>query len=316
LNDKMVKHLHDQIAKWQNPFTGETGVFLNLFQSDTNMFVIRKDWLERDGIEIPRSIPELVDIAKKYNQPPETYGWTGSTYRGIETPMVYEMILYSIGGAEFDENNKPLYDSPLGIQAAEYYVELANTTTPGGKAVNWFEATNLFMQNNVAITTPHGSGNMIINDPSQSEVPVGAAVILTEGFVPMVGGWHYGIAKDQPQEKKELAFLYTLWLTTREIERERGKLMPALTCPINYDAYSDPERIEGSGATGEVDLAARRDILLRANNRGYARYPFSKQVEIILAAELSSAAAGGQTPEESMKNIQKQVEELIEEAGL
>jgi len=301
---------------YKDPESGREGWYSVPFQADTNMFVVRKDWLAEAGLDLPASIEELVNAAKKMHDPARNrYGWTGSTYRGLETPMVWEVISWSIGGHEYDANNYPTYDDPLAVKAMQHMVELAELTPPGGKSVNWFEATSLYCKGNVGITTPHGSGILVITDPAQSEVPIGVNEILSEGFIVGLGGWHMGISKASSQEEKDLAFLYLMWLNCRETEKERGKLFPRLSCPVHEAAYSDAYRVEACGSTGKEDLEDRLNLLKTCYTREYGNFPEGKKIEDVLATQITAALGKIKTPEEAMKAVQKEVVSILKKGG-
>jgi multiple sugar transport system substrate-binding protein len=94
------------------------------FSAQANVLLVRKDWLDRDGLQPPKTWDDLAKVAKAFTTP-TTYGLAvpGSTARGY-TAWYWSSFLYQAGGdfvkSAGDNKYTASVDSSQAVQAAQF----------------------------------------------------------------------------------------------------------------------------------------------------------------------------------------------------
>ena len=89
----------------------------------------RKDLFERDGIAVPQTLDEYLEVVKHFHNPPELYGTAVRGLRGSGMNVWrFSPYLKMFGGQYLDENGVPVFNSPEAVKAVEYYICLLYTS--------------------------------------------------------------------------------------------------------------------------------------------------------------------------------------------
>lgn len=215
----------------------------------------RKDILEKYGISVPQTLAELEKAAKIVFEQSE-----GSIYgivnRGKAQPATspFSWVLSEFGGRWNDEEGNPTVNTPEAIQAFEWWGRvLRKYGPPGVVGYGWWEATSSFLQGQAAFSLEGGINPGYINDPKQSKVmgKVGYAVMPSGPAGPVVrksergGRKTFGLAISSYSEKKEIAWLYIQYMTSKEAFARYliGGRLAART-----SAWNDPQVLAESDA--------------------------------------------------------------------
>lgn len=100
-------------------------------QSDAGMLYYRKDILEDAGLRPPRTWTELVNQAKKLQNPPDLWGfvWQGNEYEGLICD--YLELVWGAGGALLNEEGKVVLDEETGaVDALKFMYDVIHTQRP------------------------------------------------------------------------------------------------------------------------------------------------------------------------------------------
>jgi multiple sugar transport system substrate-binding protein len=93
--------------------------------ASSRMLFYRKDLFDKAGVQPPKTWAELAAAAKKINNPPNLYG-LGLYANGIEVDSYFDYFLWNNGGDILDANKKAVLNSPQGVEALQFMVDLAN----------------------------------------------------------------------------------------------------------------------------------------------------------------------------------------------
>lgn len=93
--------------------------------ASARMLFYRKDLFEKENIQAPQNWDDLLAAAKKVNNPPNLYG-LGLYSKGIEVDTYFDYFLWNNGGDILDANGKAALNSPQGVEALQFMVDLAN----------------------------------------------------------------------------------------------------------------------------------------------------------------------------------------------
>ena len=73
----------------------------------------------------PTNWKELIKTAQKLHNPPKLYGF-GIDGKDIEILQYFLYFYWANGGEVFDYSGKLLFNSPAGVEALQYLVDLIN----------------------------------------------------------------------------------------------------------------------------------------------------------------------------------------------
>jgi multiple sugar transport system substrate-binding protein len=188
--------------------------------TEQEILYYRKDLLQKAGIAVPKTLDELVDAAKKLNDPKnEMYGFVA---RGQLSPLITQVssFLYSEGG-DFTQGDKATVNTPEAIKAfTTYGTLLKDFAPPGVLNMSWPQAMGIFAQGKVAFYTDANSIYSNATDPEKSKIAdkVGFAVFPAgkAGSKPYnITSW--GLAMNAKTANKDAAWEFMKWATSKEI---------------------------------------------------------------------------------------------------
>ncbi len=189
---------------------------------NTTMLYYRKDVFAKHKINVPQTLQELEEVAKKLHNVDEGgQKLVGTVMRGKGAAATSQWAPYflSLGGSWLDKTGKPAVNSPEAVQSFDLYGRLLRTTGPPG-AVNyhWYETVSLFSQGKAAMFTEANIRMPLLEDAAKSQVAgkVGYAMFPAgpAGRKPTmeVGS----VAVSSKSKKKEAAYLFAQWVTSKE----------------------------------------------------------------------------------------------------
>ena len=102
------------------------------FYGMSRLLTYRQSDLDKLGLAgPPETWDELLDAAKKLNDPPSRYGFIPSLKTGSKEPYyILSALTYQLGGQLWDEDLNPTLDTPEALEAAKFMTELWSTAAP------------------------------------------------------------------------------------------------------------------------------------------------------------------------------------------
>jgi multiple sugar transport system substrate-binding protein len=260
-------------------------------------FIYRKDLLKKAGIEVPKTLDEMMAASKKLNSPPDIYGNTvqGAVGGAGANTWNWYPFLFSYGGDILDESGKPVINSPEAVAALQYYVDLYKCCSPK-ESVNW---------DNSAPYEPILGGKlaMLVTDAdtypqvSKGKYPIGIAKMPAgpAGSKPLAGSWSYSISKYS--KNKEAAWLFMQYLVSKEAmpAYEKAGGIPPRTSTLT----------ESDNPLFQTVAASLEDA------KGLPKVPNYLELEDAISRAIADALLDKKSPQEALDGAQSELEGLV-----
>ncbi len=279
------------------------------FGSETSVLAYRTDIFEKHGLEPPTTYDELLDLACRIPElEPGMGGLASRGQSGHQTSHAFLLHLAPLGGRIFDDQWKPVMNSPEGVAAGEALRKILECGPEGGTSFGFAEAKNAFLQGKAAmyLDTTVVAGEM--QDPSVSKV-VGKV-----GFVPhptgvragsQTGGFGIAIPSNAPH--KEAAFLLLQWLTSPEVDKlialEGGN-------PSRMSTHADADV-----NAKYPHMAIFGEALENADPDWRPIIPVWGKINSELGTTLNKAMIGKMSVQEALDIVAERSERIMDEAG-
>jgi len=243
--------------------------------------------------------------------------WAFSTYfiRDQLTPTIWQTMLNSNGGQVLDEDFKPAFNTPAGVDALKLHMELLKYAPPGGEAYGYNETIEAFRQSKVAIMFNWGSvySGVAVNPETTKLTPeiVGVTTMPAGSVGPSShrGIWIGVIPKNTAHPKEAWTFLQ--WMSSKEGEKFTGSLgvFPARKSTLTASELP----LEWQGPLFKAILAGFNAI---ENGKMWRpRLPDSDAVQRILALHHSRALTGEVTAEQALIDAESEIINTLTEKG-
>jgi multiple sugar transport system substrate-binding protein len=124
------------------------------YVASTRALIYNTDLLKQAGVnDPPKTWEDILTDAEKVSALPGKYGYI---LQGVDqdTTFYFYYVLWSYGGKVLDETGHAAFNSPEGIKALTYLVDLVHNhlTQPGVTATNFADTSDLFASGNDAMT--------------------------------------------------------------------------------------------------------------------------------------------------------------------
>lgn len=136
------------------------------------ILIYRKDLFKKFGISVPTNWQGLEAAAKilkaKLNK--RTYPWIARM--NIENSAPFSAFLHTNNAVWLDANMKPVFNSPKGIEALEFYGRMAREYgPPGASGIGWKEVIGAMAQGRAAMTVEISIfAGLVLENPKRSKV--------------------------------------------------------------------------------------------------------------------------------------------------
>jgi multiple sugar transport system substrate-binding protein len=334
--------LDDIMPTFRNLYCSWAGVLYTIpFDGDNFMLFFNKkafgDSRNKDafkkafGYELtpPQTWKQYVDAAKFFNG--RDWNFDGKQHWGVSEAMQRGGYAYwwwwtkfvSFGGVPFDENMKPLINSPAGIKALQVSVDIAPYTPPGSGNFGYPEAENAFVKADVAMEFNWSSVGKTAMDPTRSTIMRDADVTVLPGVekngkilrrLVLPTGWAAGIPKYSKNKEISLRALQIL-----------SNAQNALTICMDPATAVDPWRISSFKSPVWATLwpenpgYGKKFIGVNEQNVKLAvpdlQIPGSDQYIKAADAEISAAIAGSKTVQQAMDDAAAAWEKITDQRG-
>jgi len=261
----------------------------------------------------PTDFNELVANAKKLTRDLngdgtiDQYGFVGAWFTGDTLLMNFELWLYLNGGQMLDKNNKPVFNSPQGVQALTAMSDLLNThkvMDPGSldygnpaarQVFNAGRASQICMWPSqwTEANNPDKAAKDVVGNAGISIIPAYSKSITGSATVNAPEGYAITRAAEKRGVVDEAVKLLQ-YLTTADVQiqdfKQRGRL------PVLQQCFVDPALANDAKFGPVVKVALQQSP--------YPNFRFSSeyQAKIVdaLMPELFNALKGKKTPKEAL----------------
>jgi multiple sugar transport system substrate-binding protein len=296
------------IAVCRHPY--QTGSLYALpYVGNSQLFFYRKDLFEKHALQPPATWNDVLAAAKTIQEKERasgTYGYVMRAAQGNAAVADFMPIFWAFGAEMFDSSGNPTVNSPEGIAALEFVLELGRYSPPGYASFNADEVGAHLLQ---------GTAAMSINWPawiSKFYEPAGSKVMGKMEFTTLpgaakpgqaeIGNWLLAIPRFS--HNVEVAMDFMLWATTAE-QMKRSALRG--NPPTRRSLFRDPELV----AKYPAYPAQLRSL---ETSRPRPRTPQWNEIENAFGIFLSKANSGELSPAEAMNEANAEIEQILQRA--
>ena len=284
---------------------------------ETRYVGYRKDLFEKYGKKPPETMAEMLELAKFFKGKEEgLFGIGMRGQKGIHFASGWMTTMYQNGGQFLDQKTwKVLVNDPKTVASLEYYVELLKQGPPDIGVYTHEEAVSLLMSGKSAMWFDSTALTSWILDPKKSSVvdkvsfvppPKGSA-----GAYGALAGWNVGISSDVPADRKEAAWAFIVWMTSKKNAKQYVQLGGT---PVRQSVYTDAELV-AKNWTFPLQLAALERAANLVKDGITWIPPHVKTMKVLeIVGDYGSAVLVGQmTAKDAMDKAQKDVEAVMKE---
>ena len=300
------------IALCRHPY--QTGPLYALpYVGNSQLFFYRKDLFEKHSLKPPATWNDVLAAAKTIHEK-ETeganggriYGYVMRAAQGNAAVADFMPIFWAFGAEMFDASGKPTVNSPEGIAALEFMLELGKYSPPGYASFNADEVGAHLLQGTAAMSINWPAWISSFSDPSKSKV-IGKMEFtnLPSAQKPgqaEVGNWLIAIPRTSRNVEEALDFL--IWAT--DVEQMRGSALRG-NPPTRKSLFSDPVLLR-------VHPAYPAQLRSLESSRPRPRTPYWNEIENAFGIFLSKANSGELPPAEAMNQANAEIEKILQRA--
>jgi multiple sugar transport system substrate-binding protein len=214
-------------------------------------------------------------------------------------------IFWAFGAEMFDGADHPTVNTPEGIAALKFMLELGKYSPPGYASFNADEVGAHLLQGTAAMSINWPAWISSFSDPAKSKV-VGKMTFTTlPGAKVVVGRAEIGnwlLAIPSGAKNKEAATDFLLWATNAE-QMKRSAL--GGNPPTRKSLFSDPELV-ARFPSYPAQLRSLED------SRPRPRTPQWNEIENAFGIFLSKANSGQLSPEDALNQANVEIEKILQ----
>jgi len=296
----------------RHPF--QTGALYALpYVGNSQLFFYRKDLFEKYSLKPPATWDDALVAVKTIHEKEtkgangsKVYGYVMRAAQGNAAVADFMPIFWAFGGEMFDANGKPTVNSPEGIAALEFMLELGKYSPPGYASFNADEVGAHLLQGTAAMSINWPVWIRPFSDPSRSKV-VGRMEFTTLPGAKKPGQAEIGnwlIAIPRYSKNAETAMDFLLWATAPEqmkVSTRRGNP------PTRRSLFNDAELV----AKNPAYPAQLRSL---ETSRPRPRTPYWNEIENAFGIFLSKANSGELPATEAMNQANAEIEKILQRA--
>src|ERR1041385_2786849 len=164
------------VALCRHPY--QTGSFYALpYVGNSQLFFYRKDLFEKYSLNAPATWNDVLAAAKTIQEKEtagangaKSYGYVTRAAQGNAAVADFMPIFWAFGGEMFDASGKPTVNSPEGIAALEFMIELGKYSPPGYASFNADDVGAHLLQGTAAMSINWPAWISAFDNPSKSKV--------------------------------------------------------------------------------------------------------------------------------------------------
>ena len=302
-------------------------------QPTYELLFYRSDLFQMAGLDAPRTAKDVLTAASTLHRAGGCPSGIVMNY-GRGTPVAHTFMqtkaafgepivnLPRIGGElDFDlsdlrpEHYRPLIDTPIGRETAEFLLELRGFAHPQSLQCNWDKRIRIFAQGQAAMcyewSIRAGAFELDRSSPTFGKVDFVPHPRGPEGRgVSPVGGFCLSIPANLGEERQMKAWRLIAYLTQPELMKwyaQNGSLVSP-----RFSTSADPEVRAMSPIISAVDAMEKRGEL-----RIWPRPPIPEfhGISRVLGEEIFNMLSGRISPEVSLKQAQNRVDGVLRASG-
>ncbi len=292
------------VALCRHPY--QTGPLYALpYVGNSQLFFYRKDLFEKHSLKEPATWQDVLTAARTIQEKENgIYGYVMRAAQGNAAVADFMPIFWAFGGEMFDASGKPSVNSPEGIAALEFMLQLGKYSPPGYASFNADEVGAHLLQGTAAMSINWPAWISSFADATKSKV-TGKMEFSTLPAAQRpgqaeIGNWLIAIPRDSQNADAAMDFL--LWATSAEqMKRSAERGNP----PTRQSLFRDAELV----AKYPAYPAQLRSL---ESSRPRPRTPYWNEIENAFGIFLSKANSGELSPTEAMNQANAEIEKILQ----
>ncbi|HEY0763403.1 MAG TPA: ABC transporter substrate-binding protein [Pyrinomonadaceae bacterium] len=300
------------IALCRDPY--KTGSLYALpYVGNSQLFFYRKDLFEKYELKPPATWDDVLTAAKTIHEKENTgadgekmYGYVMRAAQGNAAVADFMPIFWAFGGEMFDASGKPTVNSPQGIAALQFMIDLGKLSPPGYASFNADDVGAHLLQGTAAMSINWPAWISAFSDQSKSKV-IGKMEFTTlpgaeKSGQAEIGNWLIAIPRDSTNAQAAAEFL--VWATSAaQMKRSAQRGNP----PTRKSLFQDAELV----AKNPAYPAQLRSL---ESSRPRPRTPYWNEIENAFGIFLSKANSGELTAADAMNEANAEIEKILQRA--
>ena len=303
--------VESSVAVCRHPY--QTGTLFALpYVGNSQLFFYRKDLFAKHGLKEPSTWDDVLAAAKTIQEKETSadggkmYGYVMRAAQGNAAVADFMPIFWAFGAEMFDQSGKPAVNSPEGIAALEFMLQLGKYSPPGYASFNADEVSAHLLQGTAAMSINWPAWISSFSEASKSRV-VGKIEFATlpgarKPGQAEIGNWLIAIPRDSHNADAAMDFL--LWATNAEqMKRSAERGNP----PTRKSLFNDAELVAKFPAY-PVQLRSLE------TSRPRPRTPQWNEIENAFGIFLSKANSGELSATDAMNQANAEIEKILQRA--
>ena len=314
------------LALCKHPY--ETGRLYALpYVGNSQLFFYRKDLFDKYTLKEPQTWDDVLAAAKVIDERERAgapdgsrvHGYVMRAARGNSVVADFLPIFWAFGAEMFDESGKPTVNSPPGIKALEFMLELGKYAPSGYASFNATEVSAHLLQGTAAMSINWPAWISAFSDPAKSKVIGKMAFTTMPGKVGLValynggkqvdadqaghaeiGNWLVAIPKGS--HRQEAAFDFIAWATAPE---QMKKSAMTGNPPTRRSVFNDAE-LTAKFPSYPAQLKSLE------TSKPRPRTPLWNEIENVFGIYLSRANSGELSADEAMNQANAEITRIVE----
>jgi multiple sugar transport system substrate-binding protein len=298
------------IALCHHPY--QTGALYALpYVGNSQLFFYRQDLFEKHHLKEPATWDDVLSAAKTISENETTgapggakiYGYVMRAAQGNAAVADFMPIFWRFGGEMFDSSGQPTVNSPEGIAALKFMMELGKYSPPGYASFNADEVGAHLLQGTAAMSINWPAWISSFNDPSKSKVIDKMRFFQMPGAKnpgrAEIGNWLTAIPQDARNAEAAMDFL--IWATSAEqmkLSAQRGNP------PTRRSVFTDPQLVA-------MFPSYPAQLKSLENSRPRPRTPLWNEIENAFGIYLSKANSGELSAEDAMNQANAEIKRIV-----
>lgn len=283
------------------------------------MFFYRQDVLDRLGLEVPTTWEELEAAAAAIDAEGEMSGLTTNlgAQGGDQSLMFWHHLLRGNGSDFLDENFRPIFNQPAGVEATQFLMDLTEYMPDGVASYIEGDMRTSFAQGEAAMAIAWSWSQEIFANAERALPEVVENVGFTSAIPGATGpvqnismAWPIGISAGSNQ--KDAAWEWIKWMTNPDLELNSisDKSDPATSTVVaarKSSLFSDEANAANNGfseAMGEAFASSGNKFL----------FPDWPEVNVVLQATLTELASGADV-QSTLDDAAAEINEILDRLG-
>jgi multiple sugar transport system substrate-binding protein len=303
--------VHSSIALCKHPY--ESGELYALpYVGNSQLFFYRKDLFQKHNLKEPETWDDVLAAAKTIDERERSgapgggrvFGYVMRAARGNSAVADFMPIFWSFGAEMFDAAGKPTVNSPEGINALRFMLELGKYAPQGYASFNASEVSAHLLQGTAAMSINWPAWIGAFNDAEKSKVlgkmSFGALPRAKAEGRAEIGNWLIGIPRGS--RNADAAFEFLLWATAAD-QMKKSALIG--NPPTRRSVFNDAALLSKFPA-----YPAQLRSLETSKPR--PRTPQWNEIENVFGIFLSRANSGDMTAEDAMNSANEEIAKIVD----